>query len=100
MGKPGFADIGHNMMLAADPSNGTTRRFLTGPRGCEITGMAMTPDRKTMFVNIQHPGEPADDLSDPGEPMKVSQWPDGPDGGRPRSATVVIRKLDGGTIGS
>jgi uncharacterized protein len=100
MGKPGFAEIGHNMMLAADPSTGTTRRFLTGPRGCEITGMAMTSDRKTMFVNIQHPGEPADDLSDPAEPMKVSQWPDGPDGGRPRSATVVIRKLDGGTIGS
>lgn len=100
MGKPGFGEIGHNMMLAADPSTGTTRRFLTGPRGCEITGMAMTPDRKTMFVNIQHPGEPADDLSDPAEPMKVSQWPDGPDGGRPRSATIAIRKLDGGTIGS
>ena len=33
-------------------------------------------------------------------PMKVSQWPDGPDGDRPRSATVVIRKLDGDTIGS
>ncbi|MFO0012186.1 MAG: PhoX family protein [Planctomycetota bacterium] len=100
MGKPGFVEIGHNMMLAADPATGATRRFLTGPRGCEITGMAMTPDRKTMFVNIQHPGEPADDLNDPAEPMKVSQWPDGPDGGRPRSATVVIRKLDGGTIGS
>ncbi len=100
MGKPGFAELGHNMMLAAHPVTGETRRFLTGPRGCEITGNALTPDRKTMFVNIQHPGEPADDLSDPNFPLKISQWPDGPNGGRPRSATIAIRKLDGGVIGS
>lgn len=25
--------------------------------GCEVTGVIMTPDRKTMFVNLQHPGE-------------------------------------------
>lgn len=79
---------------------GETRRFLTGPRGCEITRNAMTPDRKTMFVNIQHPGEPAEDVSDPNTPLKVSSVPDGPNGGRPRSATLVIRKQDGGFIGS
>lgn len=100
MGKPGYVELGHNMMLAAHPITGETRRFLTGPRGCEITGNALTPDRKTMFVNIQHPGEPADDLSDPHMPLKVSNWPDGPSGGRPRSATIAIRKLDGGVIGS
>jgi secreted PhoX family phosphatase len=60
----------------------------------------MTPDRRTMFINIQHPGEPADDLSDPQAPLKVSNWPDGPSGGRPRSATIVVRKLDGGLVGS
>jgi secreted PhoX family phosphatase len=100
IGKPGFVEIGHNMMLAANPNTGETRRFLTGPKGCEITGMAMTPDRKAMFINIQHPGEPADELSDAADPFKVSQWPDGPKGGRPRSATVVVRKLDGDVIGS
>jgi secreted PhoX family phosphatase len=30
----------------------------------------------------------------------VSNWPDFSPNGRPRSATVVIRKLDGGVIGS
>ncbi len=99
MGKDRFAELGHNMMLAAHPATGETRRFLTGPTGCEITGHAMTPDRQTMFVNIQHPGEPADELSDPLAPQKYSQWPDGPSGGRPRSATVVIRRTDGGVIG-
>ena len=100
LGASGFAEFGHNMMLAANPSTGETRRFLTGPRGCEITGNAMTPDRTTMFVNIQHPGEPSDELSDPKQPQKVSSWPDGPQGGRPRSATLAIRRLDGKTIGS
>lgn len=100
IGKKGFEEFGHNMMLAANPMTGETRRFLTGPRGCEITGHAMTLDRKTMFVNIQHPGEPADELSDPNSPQKVSSWPDGPDGGRPKSATVVVRRNDGGEIGS
>ncbi len=100
MGNADFAELGNNMMLAADPSTGEVRRFLTGPRGCEITGNAMTPDRKTLFVNIQHPGEPANDTSDATDPNRYSQWPDGPRGGRPRAATIAIRKLDGGVIGS
>ena len=91
--------LGNNMMLAADPATGQVRRFLTGPKGCEVTGIAMTPDRRTMFVNIQHPGEPVSDLSDPTNPKAISSWPDGPAGGRPRSATVVVTRTDGGVIG-
>jgi hypothetical protein len=79
---------------------GEVRRFLVGPAGCEITGATGTPDGKTMFVNIQHPGEPASELSDPKNPQAVSSWPDNKAGSRPRSATVVIRKADGGVIGS
>jgi len=98
--KPDFHELGNNMMLAADPATGEIRRFLTGPMGCEITGIALTPDRKTMFINIQHPGEPSDEVSDPLDPSKYSQWPDGPDGGRPRSATIAVRHIDGRSIGS
>lgn len=89
LGQPGFEELGNNMMLAANPATGEIRRFLTGPLGCEITGITMTPDRKTMFINIQHPGEPSDEVSDPFDPNKYSQWPDGPKGGRPRSATIA-----------
>ncbi|MFI5446243.1 hypothetical protein [Polaromonas sp. UC242_47] len=53
-----------------------------------------------MFINIQHPGETASERSDPAQPKAVSQWPDGPAGGRPRSATVVIRRKDGGAVGT
>jgi secreted PhoX family phosphatase len=95
-----YANLGNNMMLAADVSTGDIRRFLTGPRGCEITGVVTTPDGRTMFVNIQHPGETSSERNDPAQPQAVSTWPDGPAGGRPRSATVVIRRLDGGVVGT
>jgi secreted PhoX family phosphatase len=92
-----YANLGNNQMLAVDPLSGEVRRFLTGPNGSEITGIAMTPDGKTLFVNIQHPGETAAERSKPENPTAVSRWPDG---GRPRSATVVIRKDDSGLIGT
>ena len=95
-----FAHIGNNQMLACDPRSGELRRFLTGPIGAEITGLTLTPDSRTMFINVQHPGEAHSDRSDPARPMRYSSWPDGPTGGRPRSATVVIRREDGGVIGS
>ena len=85
----------NNQMLAADPLTGDIRRFLVGPKGCEITGWAMTEDQRTLFVNIQHPGEAA---TDPANPASQSNWPDFR--GRPRSATLAIRRVDGGTIGS
>lgn len=58
------------------------KRFFVGPSGCEVTGVQMTPDFRTMFVNVQHPG---------------GSWPDG-NGARPRSSIVVIRRDDGGEI--
>jgi secreted PhoX family phosphatase len=99
----GYGAIGNNALLAADPATGELRRFLTGPRGCEITGITMTPDQRTMFVNVQHPGESTtfwnNQFGAPttSSPSTVSSWPFG---GRPRPATVVVRKLDGGKIGS
>ena len=95
-----FKNIGNNQMLACDPATGETRRFLTGPTNCEITGVTLTPDGTTMFISVQHPGETPTDRSDPREPAKFSNWPDYTAGGRPRSSTVVIRKADGGVIGS
>lgn len=95
-----YVAVGNNQMLAANPVTGEIRRFLTGPKGCEITGVTCTPDLRTLFINVQHPGEPASERSDPSQPKAVSSWPDGDAGGRPRAATVVIRRLDGGIIGA
>ena len=100
LNKGDYAGMGNNQMLCADVTTGEIRRFLTGPNGCEITGVVNTPDARSMFVNIQHPGETASERSDPAHPKAVSSWPDGPAGRRPRSATIVIRKDDGGVIGT
>jgi secreted PhoX family phosphatase len=63
--------------------------------------MAMTPDLRTLFVNIQHPGEAGSDgPNDPDDPRRISNWPDFRSDGRPRSATLVITRDDGGVIGS
>ncbi len=74
------------------------RRFLVGPRDCEITGIAETPDGKTLFINVQHPGgrTAAANIGDP--TLYNSHWPDG-GAARPRSSTIVITKDDGGVIG-
>ncbi len=100
MHKGELKNVGNNQMLACDVASGQTRRFLTGPFNCEITGVTWTPDGSTMFLNIQHPGETPSERSDPAEPGKYSNWPDFQPGGRPRSATVVVRRRDGGVIGS
>jgi hypothetical protein len=100
MGKGDLARLGNNAMLAADPRTGEVRRFLVGPVGCEITGATASPDGRTMFINIQHPGESPSERSDPDNPRRFSNWPDRRADGRPRSATVAIRKADGGVVGT
>lgn len=75
------------------------RRFLVGPIECEITGIDSTPDGRALFVNIQHPGEGGTSTA------PTSAWPTSqangtaPAGTRPRSATIVITKNDGGVVG-
>jgi hypothetical protein len=82
----------NNQMLVADTETGEIKRLFTGVPGSEITGMAPTPDRRTMFINVQHPGN--------GNPA-VSNFPAPTDGvTRPRDATIVITRKDGGVIGS
>ncbi len=94
-------DVATQVGKAATPD--TLKRFLVGPKGCEITGLAETPDGKAIFVNIQHPGE-STKMADIADPARYqSQWPANAGygaGKRPRSATIVITKNDGGRIGS
>ncbi|MET0374951.1 MAG: alkaline phosphatase PhoX, partial [Rhizorhabdus sp.] len=82
--------------VGAVATDATLRRFLVGPIGCEITGVDTTPDGRTLFVGIQHPGE------DGSANAPDSHWPDSQAGGggtaRPRSAIVAITKEDGGVV--
>ena len=86
--------LNNQLLVAETGADGTPRlrRLLTGVAGCEVTGIATTPDRRTLFVNIQHPGD--------GDPAR-SSFPDAPGSQRiPRDCTLAIRRKDGGIAGS
>ncbi|WP_394820695.1 PhoX family protein [Pendulispora albinea] len=80
--------FGNNSMYYVDPVTKKSSRFLAGPKGCEITGITHTPDLKTFFINIQHPDQGA--------------WPSNVQDNKlpPRSATVVVRRIDGKPVGA
>lgn len=78
-----MASLGCNQLLCADPHSREVKRFLVGPRGGEITGLAFSPEQDAMWVNIQHPG-----LSFPASDGRS----------RPRSCTMLITREDGGLI--
>jgi secreted PhoX family phosphatase len=88
--------------MGKKPTAQTLKRFYVGPAACEVTGLCETPDGKTLFINIQHPGEDIT-VANLADPTKYSsQWPSNEGygaGKRPRSATVVITKNDGGMVG-
>lgn len=104
-----WVNIGGNVMSCADPATRQITRFLTSPRNCEVTGVVTTPDGKTMFVGIQHPGE---DWNIPvgSNYTSTSTFPDSGVNGpttqsangaiKPRSSVMVITKNDGGVIGT
>ncbi len=79
--------FGANSMHYVDQVTREVRRLLVGPAGCEITGLAYTPDLTTFFVNIQHPTGDA-----------TGQWPD--KALPSRSSTVVVRHKEGKPVGA
>ncbi|MCA9260945.1 MAG: PhoX family phosphatase [Planctomycetales bacterium] len=85
--KGDFAGMGNNQMLVGDTETGEIRRFLVGPKECEITGIIFAPDNRTVFVGVQHPGEKG-----------KSNFPDGGNS-VPRSCIVAISRVDGGPVG-
>ncbi|MBX6317956.1 PhoX family phosphatase [Pigmentiphaga sp.] len=81
---PYVSVFGNNAMYYIDQETGESKRFLVGPQGCEITGIAYTPDLATFFINIQHPNKGWNTVA----------------GNDARSATVVVRRLDGKPVGA
>ncbi|WP_336957746.1 PhoX family phosphatase [Sphingobium aquiterrae] len=75
--------FGSNSMYHIDQVSKLSKRFLVGPKGCEITGIAYTPDLKSFFINIQHPN---------------GSWPVA--GAQPRSSTIVVRRSDAQPVGN
>jgi len=75
----------------AGPERGLLKQLASGPRGCEVCGCEFTPDGRTLFLSIQHPGE-GGTLENP-----HSHWPDG-NGLPARSTLLAVERKDGGTV--
>ncbi|MFD1437064.1 PhoX family protein [Acinetobacter terrae] len=84
--------------MGAKVTDENLRRFLTGPKDCEITGVTMTPDYKAIFINVQHPGEDSTAYNNATSHWPATQTDPTNTTARPRSATVVITRKDGGVI--
>ncbi|MDI1283896.1 MAG: PhoX family phosphatase [Reyranella sp.] len=78
------------------PGRALTRQFFAAPKGSEVCGPTFTPDDRTLFLAIQHPGEGKGSTYE----TPTTRWPDFKDGLPPRPAVIAITKKDGGPIGS
>jgi secreted PhoX family phosphatase len=97
-GQPATAGIADSLYGAdtSGPGRGITRLFFNAPRGAEVCGPCFTPNGKTLFVSVQHPGsEPGSTYEQPS-----TRWPDFNDDMPPRPAVLAIAKNGGGEIGS
>jgi len=97
-GQPATAGIADSLYGAdtSGPGRGITRLFFNAPRGAEVCGPCFTPNGKTLFVAVQHPGsEPGSTYDQPS-----TRWPDFTEGMPPRPAVLAITKKSGGEIGS
>lgn len=75
----------------AGPERGRLMQFMETVEGSEVCGPEFTPDGKTAFLAIQHPGE-GSTFARPS-----TRWPDG--SGPPRPSVIAIQAENGGAIG-
>jgi secreted PhoX family phosphatase len=91
MYKGEFKNIGNNQMLACDPRTGEIAASWWAPPTARSPAPPSRPTAapcsSTSSTRAKRPR-----AQRPGEPRPYSNWPDYRPDGRPRSATVVIRK--------
>ncbi|MFC6591356.1 PhoX family protein [Deinococcus lacus] len=84
---------GNNAMFffpTEGPNAGKAYRFAVGPVEAEMTGPTWSPDGKTLFVSIQHPGEDSESLN-----KLTSNFAAAPGSNIPRPTLVAIEGFPG-----
>ncbi|MBL8663088.1 MAG: PhoX family phosphatase [Candidatus Odyssella sp.] len=76
------------------PAKGLFKLLFACPIDAEMCGGAFTPDGKTLFLSVQHPGE-GTNFDSPN-----TRWPDFKAGQPPRPAVVAVHRPDGKEIGA
>jgi secreted PhoX family phosphatase len=67
-----FGNNGLFFIPTSGPDKGHAMQFASAPVGAEMTGPWFTPDEKTLFLSVQHPGENLESYAAP-----TSHWPKG-----------------------
>jgi secreted PhoX family phosphatase len=79
----GFGNNGLFVFIRSGAHKGEVIRVASAPVDAEFTGPCFSPDYKTLFLSVQHPGETSESMD-----KLTSHWPDG---GIPKSAVVTIQ---------
>jgi secreted PhoX family phosphatase len=85
IGKGAYKDFGNNSLfvfLRSGPNAGKVIRVANAPMDAEFTGPCFSPDYKTLFLSVQHPGEESTVPE-----RSTSKWPDGD---IPRPSVVML----------
>ena len=90
---PEFTTFKNNGMFfvpAAGSEAGRAFQFASAPCEAEFTGPSWTPDERTMFVAVQHPGEATGMRLALERPPRGSNWPSGRVGDPPRPGVIAV----------
>lgn len=79
-----YKQFGNNGLFVFNAQDDVVIQVASAPMDAEFTGPYFSPDGKSLFLSVQHPGETSKSLD-----ALSSNWPDG-ENTIPRSAVVVI----------
>lgn len=85
IGKGKYKSFGNNGLFVIPTSGknaGNVIQVASAPVDAELTGLSFSPDQKTLFLSVQHPGERTKDINNP-----TSNWPTGK---MPKPTVVAI----------
>jgi secreted PhoX family phosphatase len=85
MHKHHYKNFGNNGLFViqrSGPQAGKPIQIASAPKDAEFTGPVFSPDHKTLFLSVQHPGELTVNLEKP-----TSSWPTGH---MPKSAVITL----------
>lgn len=86
-----FKNNGVFVIPTSGKDGGVAFQFASAPVEAELTGPFFTPNEKTLFLSVQHPGEETEDKNKP-----TSMWPHRKGDTIPRPAVVAITGFKGG----